>query len=89
MCKLLILLFSDPKILTASYGKLYILFALLFFCKIVCPDNTYGQKCQRCGHCQNPQCNWSSETGICFGGCTAGYSGENCQSGIQMKCLFK
>ena len=55
------------------------------FCEIVCPLNTYGQKCQQCGHCENPQCDWASETGACFSGCTAGYKGDNCQSGILIK----
>ena len=49
-----------------------------------CPANTYGRQCKQCGHCQNPQCDRTSETGVCFGGCTAGYTGENCQSGIVM-----
>ena len=47
-----------------------------------CPENTYGKQCEQCGHCQNPQCDWTSTRGICFGGCTAGYKGTDCQTGI-------
>ena len=49
-----------------------------------CPANTYGRQCKQCGHCQILHCDRTSEIGVCFGGCTAGYTGKNCQSGIVM-----
>ena len=49
----------------------------------VCPINTHGQRCQQCGHCQTPQCDWTSERGVCFDGCTAGYKGDTCKTGIK------
>ena len=49
---------------------------------LACPENTYGRQCKPCGHCQNPPCTSTSETGVCVGGCTAGYEGANCQTGI-------
>ena len=51
---------------------------------LACPENTYGRQCEPCGHCQNPPCISTSETGVCDGGCTAGYKGDNCKSGIVM-----
>ena len=54
----------------------------MFFCETVCPANTYGVQCQQCGQCQIAQCDWTSETGVCFGECSAGYKGDNCKAGI-------
>ena len=53
----------------------------IFFCETVCPTNTYGLQCKQCGQCQIAQCDWTSDTGICFGECKAGYKGDNCQAG--------
>ena len=46
----------------------------------MCPENTYGQNCEDCGHCKSLPCDVS--TGTCDGDCQPGYRGSRCMKGI-------
>ncbi|XP_046566835.1 low-density lipoprotein receptor-related protein 4-like isoform X2 [Haliotis rubra] len=40
-----------------------------------CTDGHYGHKCEPCGHCAYI---CEKTTGLCYGGCSPGYKGDNC-----------
>ncbi|XP_048256236.1 multiple epidermal growth factor-like domains protein 10 [Haliotis rufescens] len=40
-----------------------------------CPDGQYGNTCDPCGHCAYI---CEKTTGLCYGGCSPGYTGDKC-----------